>query len=201
MLEFADNARVMLEEVVKIKPGQKLLVITDTYARSRAFADAVTEVANSIGVQAVLAMMEPITHVGQEPPPCLAAAMKAVDVILEFTERYNMAHSTARKEATAVGVKHFVLNTEASEDRLRTPVPLADLNKIKTQTEKFAGMMTRANTARVTSSWGTDITMSLEGRKAVPLQPLIGYGFRGTSGLCRSGYLTGRRHHGGVGDN
>jgi 2,5-dihydroxypyridine 5,6-dioxygenase len=179
MLEFADNARIMLEGVVRIKPGQKLLVITDTYARSKTFAQAVTEVANSIGVQAVLTMMEPITHVGQEPPPCIAAAMKEVDVILEFTERYNMAHSTARKEATAVGVKHFVLTTEASEDRLRTPVPVADLNKIKIQTEKFAEMMTRANTARVTSSWGTDITMSLEGRQAVPLHPLSDTGFGG----------------------
>jgi leucyl aminopeptidase (aminopeptidase T) len=179
MIEFMDNARMMLKEVVKIQPGQKLLVITDTYARSKAFAHTVTEVANSMGVPSVLIMMEPITLVGQEPPPCVAAAMKAVDVILEFAERHTIIHSNARKEATAAGAKHFILNTEASEDRLRTPIPLEDLNRIKTQTEKLARIMTRANTARVTTSWGTDITMSLERRKALPIHPLSDTGFGG----------------------
>ena len=60
MTMYVDNARVMLEQIVKVKPGQNLLVITDTSSRSKAIAHAVTDVASSIGVQAVLAMMEPI---------------------------------------------------------------------------------------------------------------------------------------------
>ncbi|OGC76319.1 MAG: hypothetical protein A2Z27_03450 [candidate division Zixibacteria bacterium RBG_16_50_21] len=170
---------MMLKEVVKIQPGQKLLVISDTYARSRAVAEAVNAVANSMGVLSVLTMMEPVTQVGQEPPPCIAAAMKAVDVILEFADKHTIVHSTARKEATALGIKHFVLNTDASEDRLRTIIPLEELKRIKARTEKLAGIMTRAGTARIMTSYGTDITMSLKGRKALPIHPLSATGFGG----------------------
>ena len=132
MLEFVENASNILKEVVRIKPGQKLLVITDTYARSRAFGTVISEVASSIGVQSVLTIMEPITLVGQEPPPAIAAAMKEVDVVLEFAERHTIVHSNARKEATAVGVRHYIMNTEASEDRLRTPIKPEDLKIIQT---------------------------------------------------------------------
>ena len=106
----------MLEEIVRIKPGQNLLVITDTYARSKSFAHAVTEVANSIGVQAVLMMMEPIAQIGQEPPPCVSAATKTVDVVLEFGERSTAGHSTARKEASKAGVKYLIIHTDVPED-------------------------------------------------------------------------------------
>ena len=179
MLEFVDNARMMLKEVVKIQPGQKLLVISDTYARSRAVAEVVNAVANSMGVVAVLTVMAPVTQVGQEPPPCIAAAMKAVDVILEFADKHTIVHSTARKEATALGIKHFVLNTDASEDRLRTIIPIEDLKRIQARTEKLAGIMTRAGTARITTHYGADLTMSLKGRKALPIHPLSATGFGG----------------------
>jgi leucyl aminopeptidase (aminopeptidase T) len=179
MLEFVDNASNILKEVVRMKPGQKLLVITDTYARSRAFGTVIAEVANSMGVESVLTMMQPITLVGQEPPPAIAAAMKEVDVVLEFAERHTIVHSNARKEATAVGVRHYIMNTEASEDRLRTPIKPEDLKKIQTQTDKLAGMVTKAKAASVKSSWGTDITMSLEGRGALSIHPLSALGFGG----------------------
>ena len=42
MLEYVDNAKMMLKEIAGIRAGQKLLVISDTYARSRAITDAVT---------------------------------------------------------------------------------------------------------------------------------------------------------------
>ncbi len=176
MIEYIDNVRRILEHVVKIKPGQNLLVITDTYARPMAIARAVTEVANSMGVQAVLTMMEPLTHVGQEPPRCVSAAMKAADVIMEFGDGSASGHSTARKEATKAGVKYYLLNTDFSEDYLRNPIALEDLNKIKTQTESLAEIMTRAKVATVTTPYGTDIIMSLEGRQAIPIHPLTNAG-------------------------
>jgi 2,5-dihydroxypyridine 5,6-dioxygenase len=178
MIKYVDNVKIMLEKVVKIKPGQNLLVITDTYAKSKAIAHAVTEVANSIGVQTVLTMMEPLTHIGQEPPPSVSAAMKAADVIIEFGENSTSGHSTAKKEATEAGVKYYNLHTDVSEDYLRTPITLEDLNRIKKQTESLAEIMTRASIARVTTHYGTDITMTLEGRRAIPIHPLAEGGVR-----------------------
>jgi leucyl aminopeptidase (aminopeptidase T) len=176
MLEMLESARMTLEKVIKIRPGQNLLVITDTYARSKAMAQAFTEVANSIGVHAVLIMMEPLKNIGQEPPPSVGAAMKSTDVIIEFGESSTSGHSTARKEATAAGVKYYMMHSDISEDYFRTPIAFEDLDRIRAQTEHFCEIMTRARSAKVTTPYGTDITMSLEGRQGIPIHPLTNSG-------------------------
>ncbi len=172
MISITDNLKLMLGKVIRIKPGQSLLVVTDTYARSKSIAQTVTDLANSMGIQTVMAMMEPRIYSGQEPPPSVSAAMKVVDVVFEVGEKSNIAHTNARKEATAAGAKYFVLHTDVSEDYLRNPISFENLNIIKRTTEKLAEMVTRAKIARVTTHYGTDITMSLKGRQAVPIHPL-----------------------------
>ncbi len=169
MLEFVENVKRMLEDVVNVKSGEDLLVVTDTYALSRTMAHTVAEVASSMGAHAVLMIMDPLPHIGAEPSACVAAAMKAVDVIVEFGQRTTMGHSTAGVEARKAGVRRFMLHTDVSEDYLRTPIPRKELNKIRMQTEKLAEIMTRASVARVTTPYGTDVTMSLKGRQALPL--------------------------------
>jgi leucyl aminopeptidase (aminopeptidase T) len=172
MIEYLDSVKMTLENVVKIKPKQDLLVITDTYARSKAMAQAFVEVANSMGARAVLTMMEPLANTGQEPPQCVSAAMKVVDVVIEFGEGPASGHSTARKEATAMGVKYYVFHTDVSEDYWKSPISFEDLERIKTLTEDFCKTMTRASVATVTTPYGTNITMSLERREAIPIHPL-----------------------------
>ncbi len=98
--------------------------------------------------------------------------MKVVDVVLEVSEKSSVVHTTARNEATEVGVRYYLLYPESSEGYLRKPISLEALNTLKEQTDKVAEIMTRANTARVTTPYGTDITMSLEGRQAIPMSPL-----------------------------
>jgi leucyl aminopeptidase (aminopeptidase T) len=176
MIELLESTRMRLEKVVKMKPGQNLLVISDTHARSKAMAQTFAEVANSIGIRAVVLTMDPLANIGQEPPPCVGAAMKSVDVVLEFGETSTSGHSTARKEATEVGVKYYVMHTDVSEDYWRTPVSIEDLERVKTQTERFCDMMTRSRIAKVTTPYGTDITMSLERREAIPIHPLTNSG-------------------------
>ncbi len=133
MTAIIDNLRLILEKIIRIKPGQNLIVIADTYARSTSIARTVTDLANSMGIQTVMAMMDPRTYLGQEPPPSIGAAMKVVDVILDVGEKSIIGHTTARKEATQAGARYFLLHPEVSEDYLRRPISLDDLETIKSE--------------------------------------------------------------------
>jgi len=167
----------MLEKICRLKPGQNLLIIADNYARSISAARIIADVANSMGIQAVFTVMEQRAHRGQEPPPSISVAMKVVDVVLEVGEKSNVGHTNSRKEATEAGARYYVLNPEFCEDHSRNPISVEDLNTIKKRTEKLAEITTRANIARVTTPYGTDITMSLKGRQAIPVHPLNDMGF------------------------
>jgi leucyl aminopeptidase (aminopeptidase T) len=121
-------------------------------------------------------MIDPRQYNGQEPPPCVAAAMQEVNVMIEFCERNPLAHTNARRDASAAGVKYFLLHGNVAEDFLASPISLEELKKIKARTEKLTDIMTQAGSARVTTAFGTDITMSLENREGVPICPLADRG-------------------------
>ena len=172
MNPIVKNLQFMLENVIKRKRNQDLLITTDSHIRSVHIGQAAMEAARSMGIQAVIATMENRTHQGQEPPAAISAAMKQVGAIIDIAETVNLGHTTARKDATALGIGYYVLCTDVSEDYFMRPLSIEDLEQIKKRSEKVADLMTKADTARMTTRFGTNITMSLKGRKALPLHPL-----------------------------
>ncbi len=180
MADIRDNLKIILEGIIKIRPGQSLLIVTDPYDRDTSIAYAVAELAHSMGVQTMLTIMDPLTHIdgtphiGHEPPPAVAAAMKAANVVLEINEKGTIGHTTAMEEAKEGGTKRHHILTEISEYYLRVPISLEALNTHKKRTEKLAEIMTQADVARITTSYGTDIRMSLKGRRALAIHPLSG---------------------------
>lgn len=173
----AENLKLCLEKILRIEPGQNLLIVAQNYARSISLARDIATLANSMGVETVMSSMEPHTRQAQEPPRTIAAAMKVADVILEVTDWYDIGHTNARKEATEAGRKFSIMLAEDYEDELRKPISIDDLKKVAERTDKLVEIMTRANVARVTTPYGTDVTMSLKGRQAIPLHPLTDSGF------------------------
>ncbi|MFC1989412.1 aminopeptidase [Chloroflexota bacterium] len=169
-----ENLRLILDKMIKIKPGQSLLIVAEPLARAKSMAYTFTEMASSMGVDTVIALMEPRTHTGHEPPPSIAAAMKAADITINITETASIGHTTARKEAREAGKKFFIFGIEESELYFKDPVSFKELEVVKERTEKLAEMMAKASVARATTPYGTDVTMSLEGRDALPLSPLSG---------------------------
>jgi len=160
--------------MARIKPGTNLLVVADDYVRPMSLAYDIADVANTMGAEAVLAVFKSRTYIGEEPPPIVAMAMKAADVIMEVAETSEIGHTTARKEATEAGLQRIVfMSADDGEDRLQKPIVLEDLNIIKERTEKIAEFESKAKKVRVTTPHGTDLTFSVEGRAAFPLHPLI----------------------------
>jgi leucyl aminopeptidase (aminopeptidase T) len=129
------------------------------------------DVANSVGAEAVLAVIKPRESASVEPPQAVAMAMKSVNVLFTLFGRGGLAHTNARMEATAAGVRVHTISGLVP-DYLQHEVTKADLEQIKECTERLAQKLTNANHARVTTPAGTDLTMSLEGREALPINPM-----------------------------
>jgi aminopeptidase len=172
MKSIRGNLTFLIRKLVKVKRGQNFLIIVDNYARSRYFGQIVDELLNSFGARTTFVVMEPRTHAGHEPPKFVATAMKEVDVIFEIFEKFSIAHTTARKEATEAGVEFFFTTTQISEDYFKKKISFKDLNRIAERTERLVEILNPAKVVTLTTAHGTELTMSVDGRQALPLHPL-----------------------------
>jgi 2,5-dihydroxypyridine 5,6-dioxygenase len=103
----------------------------------------------------------------------VAAGMKKVEVVFRISNKHSFVHTTARREATAAGVRYYIVQPDIAED-LKRNVPLNELNLIIERTEKIAARLSQSKVAKLTTSKGTCLTLNLSGRNGVPLHPMSG---------------------------
>jgi len=171
MLELLKGAKLLVETCAKVRSEEKVLVIVDDAAFPVRMGIVVFDVANSVGAEAVLAVMKPREGAADEPPYAIATAMRSVNTVIYITNRHGMAHTDARKEATAAGVRVCQM-IAVPEDYFKREITVIDLEEIKARTEVLVQKLTKTSHARVTTPAGTDITMSLEGREGIGIHPL-----------------------------
>ncbi|MFC1981654.1 aminopeptidase [Chloroflexota bacterium] len=171
MLELMNGIRSTLEACEAVKPGEKALVIAADDGKSMWIGYILMNAIKSMGAEAVLTIMASQWNYEEEPPAPVVAAMKSVDVFFHVTDKATVAHTIARKEANAAGIKYYGI-CQIPVDDLKEGVTTADMRLIKERTESLAQRLTQAKVARVTSPSGTDITMSLAGREALALNPM-----------------------------
>jgi leucyl aminopeptidase (aminopeptidase T) len=100
--------------------------------------------------------------------------MLACDIVFSVNEVISIVHTNAGTRAREKGIKFVVAGAGYREDFYDRDISVDDLNSIKERTERIAEIMSRSNAARVTSSYGTDLRMSLKGRKGIAIHPLSG---------------------------
>lgn len=176
MFEIMNGIRSILEACETVKPKDRVLVIADNEGKSMWLGQLVMNVANSMGAEATLIILNPPEMRAQEPPASVAAAMKGADSIIRVSDKAPLVHTTARKEATAVGARYQPIENIPLDD-IKKGVSLADIQLIKERTEALAQMLTQANMATVTTPAGTNLSVSLTGRGGLaihPLSPVLG---------------------------
>jgi leucyl aminopeptidase (aminopeptidase T) len=102
MSALEDAAKVAVKDCMAIKPGEKVLVITDEPLRKIGYA--LWESAKEIGVEVIITEITPRRSHGEEPPEPLGELMKLVDVILIPTSK-SLSHTDSRREACRKGVR------------------------------------------------------------------------------------------------
>ncbi len=158
---LARGARILVERCARVRPGERVLIVTDSLLAH--IAEVLAAACHDRGADAVVAVMSPRRFDEEELPPPIAAAMAAADVVLTPT-RMGTAHTEATRRALAAGAR--VLCMDQFDDDLMTSGGIeADFEAQQPICRRVEDAFTAADVAHVTSVGGTDIRLTLRGRK------------------------------------
>jgi len=165
-IQMAPVARRIAEQVLAIKPGDQVLIITDA-ERPPTITQALVSAVGAVAAETILLTMKARPMGGVEPPAIVAAAMQAADAVLLQTS-YATFHTNAARTAMAKGVRVCDMWGFDEEMMLRGGIT-ADYEEVERTSKRLAEILGRGKRARLTTPEGTDLTVSLEGRKPLTL--------------------------------
>jgi leucyl aminopeptidase (aminopeptidase T) len=161
-MQIHKGARIVLLDCLAAKPGEQLLVVTDT--DKRAIGEMLFEAGGLLGLKSVLLVMEPTAVHGAEPPTAVAEAMKHCDLAVCPT-RYALTQTQARKEACQRGARIATM-PNISKEMFSSGAITADYAQIATLTDRLKERLDRASRVRIEYR-GRVLELSIEGRLAV----------------------------------
>lgn len=123
--------------------------------------EALRAEARAVGADAVLAVMDERATDGTDPARPIAGALTACDVYIAPTSR-SISHTPARKRATEAGVRGATM-PGVTEDMLAR-VMAVDFDRMAARSDAVANLLDEHDTAHITSSAGTDLTLTFGGR-------------------------------------
>ena len=163
------GAKTLVDVSTKVKPGEKVLIVTDF--TKMPIAEAVASVAQDRSAEVMVMIMQPRKRAGQEPPQPVAEAMKAADVVF-VPVSYSITHTQAVKDAAASGTRLIVM-TDFTEEMMAGGGIECDFATIKPVCIGTAKALEKADMIRVTTPGGTDITFSSKGRRGNALYCIV----------------------------
>ncbi|HYB21819.1 MAG TPA: leucyl aminopeptidase, partial [Thermodesulfobacteriota bacterium] len=155
------GAQRILRVCADVKPGEKVLILTD-YLKEP-IARVLASAAMAMEAEPVIMVMPPREVDGQEPPETAAMAMKKADLILTPVAK-SVTHTNAVKDAIAGGSRGIMLTAFVPEQLISGGI-YADFEAQRPLCEKVARMLEEARTAKLTTPAGTNLIMDLTGRK------------------------------------
>ncbi len=166
LASMAPTARRMMEQVLAVKPGERLVIVTD-FERPRSITELLTTTAALYDLQVVVVAMPAREMGGEEPPASVAAAMREADCIIVQTS-HSMTHTNAERAALKAGARVCNIR-EVDEEMMVRGGMTADYDEVDRITRKGVALLTAATRARLTTADGTDLTVDLTGRPAFGL--------------------------------
>jgi 2,5-dihydroxypyridine 5,6-dioxygenase len=157
---YAGASRI-LDVCAGLKPGEKVLILTDFLKES--IARVLASAAMAMGAEPVIMVMPPREVDGQEPPETVAMAFKKADLILTPVAK-SVTHTNAVKEAIAGGSRGIMLSAFVPEQLISGGI-YVDFEAQRPLCEKVARLLEEARMAKLTTPAGTNLIMDLSGRK------------------------------------
>ena len=168
MSELRAAVTVALRDCVGLRRGESLLVLTDEWLAP--IGRALLEVGRTLTDRVLYLEMTSAGVDGAEPPDEVARLMAAVQVVVAPTRR-SLTHTAARRAACAAGARVATM-PGITEDTLVRCLQ-ADYHRIASRTDFVADVLTRGRVARVTTPAGTDVTLPIEGIRAIASKGLV----------------------------
>jgi 2,5-dihydroxypyridine 5,6-dioxygenase len=158
------GAKVLVDTCGNVQAGEDVLIVADT--EKLRIAKVVAMAAVEKGAEVTVALMNPRSAHGQEPPAPIAAAMLRAGVIYAPTT-YSLFHTDARREAVKAGAR-FLNMVDYDEQMLVAGGLMADFFAMKPVAERIGEIFTRGRRVEVTSPLGTRVVMDITGRSGFP---------------------------------
>lgn len=158
------SVQTLLKTCLNVKPGENLLILTDT--NTIEIGEVFALAGEGMGAEVVMTIMKPTTRHGDEPPRIIAEAMKAADAIVAPTT-FSINHSTARKEASNAGAR-LIFMPDANEEVFLDGSLDIDYFAQKKIIDKVSAILEEGERLSITTHLGTELSMSISGRHAVP---------------------------------
>lgn len=159
--ELFNAALIAVRDCMGLKKNENVLIVTDEPMRTIGYA--LWQATKELGNNVLLVEMLPRKTNGEEPPTEVAALMKVFDVVLCPTSK-SLTHTDARRAASERGGRIATLPGVTEEIMIRCMN--ADYHRIAERTLKLCTMLEKTNTIKVKAPAGTDITLTIQGRKA-----------------------------------
>lgn len=159
-MELTKTAYKLMHDMVKVKPGESVLVTIDSVGDFRV-AEEIVKMADALGAKAMLAWHSTPKGYGALtmpylPEPLIAAADKT-DVWIELNDQW-LLYSPIWDKAVTNGRTRQVMLGGLGIERIVRNIGLVDMeaqNKFQT---KLAGMTKATKKMRITNAAGTDVT-------------------------------------------
>jgi leucyl aminopeptidase (aminopeptidase T) len=182
-----------------IKPGMKVLVVTDTAHDARVW-QAIMGILTELGADATLALFEPRPADYYDPPQQVCEAMLKSDVNILLCST-GMLHAPANAAAMKAGVPVICMDGGLTLEMFQSGAVTEDQREMAARLHHVATNVfgKDAKMCRVTSKFGTDLTYSVENRIYIPKLPdneyvpykISDFGRSKTSPLIRCLYPNG----------
>ncbi len=163
IVEMAPTARMIVEQILGIKPEEKVCIFTDT-ERPQSITRLLAASVQATGAESVIVTITPREVGGVDPPTPAAAAIQAADVVIAQAS-YAIVHTETVRVALRRGARLCDM-WGFNEDMMIRGGATADYVKVRELSQRIAQILTSGKKARLTTRDGTDITLSLEGRQA-----------------------------------
>ncbi|MBI2548258.1 aminopeptidase [Candidatus Woesearchaeota archaeon] len=157
---LASAAMLVLKTCLGATKSDTVLVITDHLTRK--IGEALAHAAQKCCQEIDLKEIPPLVRNAQEPPETVARQMQAAGVIILATAK-SLSHTKARRDATAKGAR--IASMPGITEAMMARAVMTDYPRMKVRTEKLAKALEGAHTLLITTSLGTNLEMSIRGRK------------------------------------
>jgi leucyl aminopeptidase (aminopeptidase T) len=163
------GARTLLDDLVAVKPGETVLIVTDTQLLK--IGQVLSAAAFERDAEPILTVIKPRKSDGEEPPTPVAEAMKKADVVFSPVSK-SITHTRAVKQAAECGARILVMT--AFNERLMISGGIeADFRAQKPICEKLARLFKESDMIKLTTPAGTNLTMSSKDRRGNAMHCIV----------------------------
>lgn len=168
MIELIKQARIPIE--LNKEGVREVAILTDT-GRELEIAEALAAAAYEMGIEPTVMIIPARPVHGMEPTAVMAQGVLGAQMMLYATST-GMAHTECVRNALKRGIKYIGM-PDITIETLTKGAATADYNKVGRITAAVAKILSAGSEAHITSDAGTDLSFSIEGRKAHELAGLF----------------------------